>query len=177
MQTPDLTGDFVAISVSDSGVGIPDDILPRVFDPFFTTKPIGQGTGLGLSQAYGFAHQSGGAITIDSELGKGTRITLYLPRATQEARPSEAAEQVVRTGAPRVLVVEDNPDVGSVTVGLLEELGHRVVMAQSARGGAGNAFDRLRASTCCSVMWSWRARTEWRSDARFGSRIPPSRCC
>ena len=128
---PELTGDFVAITVADNGVGIPDDILPRVCDPFFTTKPIGQGTGLGLSQAYGFAHQSGGAITIDSELGKGTRITVYLPRATAEAPVAEATERVVRSGTPRVLVVEDNPDVGSVTVGLLEELGHRVAMVQS----------------------------------------------
>ena len=118
MQIPDLDGDFVGISVSDTGVGIPDDILPRICDPFFTTKPIGQGTGLGLSQAYGFAHQSGGGITIDSDLGKGTRITLFLPRAAATAavnRQPETADRVVRMAAPRVLVVEDNPDVGSVT--------------------------------------------------------------
>ena len=80
-----VRGDFVAIKVRDTGVGIPDDVLAKIFDPFFTTKPIGKGTGLGLSQVHGFAHQAGGTIAVDSELGKGTSFTV-MP-AAQVQRP------------------------------------------------------------------------------------------
>ena len=73
-------GEYVAISVEDTGTGIAPDVLGKIFDPFFTTKPIGKGTGLGLSQVHGFAHQAGGTVRVDSELGKGTRITMLLPR-------------------------------------------------------------------------------------------------
>ena len=80
----DLEGEFVALTVADTGQGIPPDILAKVFDPFFTTKPDGKGTGLGLSQVHGFVHQSGGTVAIQSEIGQGTRVTLYLPRANAE---------------------------------------------------------------------------------------------
>ena len=121
-----LSGKFVAITVSDTGVGIPADILPRVFDPFFTTKDVNKGTGLGLSQVYGFADQTGGRITVASELGKGTQFTLYLPRGRGEpVAASEPAETASVTGA-RILVVEDNPEVAEVAGGLLEQLGHTV---------------------------------------------------
>ena len=100
-----LKGDFVAITVADTGSGIAPDILPRVFDPFFTTKPPDKGTGLGLSQVHGFVHQSGGTLGIESELGKGTRVTLYLPRAQAgtEERAAEAAagRRHRRNGAAR----------------------------------------------------------------------------
>jgi PAS domain S-box-containing protein len=125
-------GDFVQLTVSDSGVGIPADILPRVIDPFFTTKEAGKGTGLGLSQVYGFVQQSGGRMTIESELGAGTTITLYLPRTPAQplARtPPTAAE------APNnldILCVEDNPEVADVAAGLLEHLGHCPRMVNSA---------------------------------------------
>ena len=76
-----LEGDFVAITISDTGTGISEDILPKVFDPFFTTKGGTKEPGLGLSQVHGFAHQSGGTVTIETKLGRGTRVTLYLPRA------------------------------------------------------------------------------------------------
>ena len=76
-------GDYVAVSVEDTGTGIAPDVLGKIFDPFFTTKPIGKGTGLGLSQVHGFAHQAGGTVRVDSELGKGTRITMLLPRKQQ----------------------------------------------------------------------------------------------
>ena len=79
------SGDFVAIQVEDSGTGIPPDVVAKVFDPFFTTKPVGKGTGLGLSQVHGFAHQAGGTVAVESELGKGTKLTIYLPRNMAEA--------------------------------------------------------------------------------------------
>jgi PAS domain S-box-containing protein len=127
-----LEGDFVAISVSDTGAGIPPDILPRIFDPFFTTKEVDKGTGLGLSQVYGFADQSGGRVTVRSELGHGATFTLYLPRAQEKpAPPVEGGDHASVTGA-RILVVEDNPEVAEVAAGLLEQLGHHVKVVGSA---------------------------------------------
>jgi PAS domain S-box-containing protein len=119
----DLEGEFVALTVADTGQGIPPDILAKVFDPFFTTKPDGKGTGLGLSQVHGFVHQSGGTVAIQSEIGQGTRVTLYLPRANAET----VAETPVGTGVPavgrRVLLVDDNPEVAEVTRELLTSMG------------------------------------------------------
>ena len=129
-----LEGDFVALRISDTGEGIAPDILPKVFEPFFTTKEAG--SGLGLSQVYGFAHQSGGTVLIDSELGKGTSITLYLPRA-QTAAPSQTpglatTEGSRREGGESVLLVEDNPEVAEVTRSMLEELGYEVQAVSNA---------------------------------------------
>lgn len=128
----DLSGDFVALTVGDTGTGIPDDVLPKVFDPFFTTKPVDKGTGLGLSQVHGFAHQTGGSIAIDSRIGQGTRVTLYLPRSEQAPAASEAGEEAAASGSKRILLVEDNPDVATVTVGMLDELGHHSILVHSA---------------------------------------------
>jgi CheY-like chemotaxis protein len=131
-----LTGEFVALRISDTGMGIPEDILPKVFDPFFTTKRQGKGTGLGLSQVYGFASQAGGTATIDSELGQGTRILLHLPRshAGEAAGPAggEAAMAPEPAQGGAILVVEDNADVAAVTAALLEQLGYRPQIAPSA---------------------------------------------
>jgi PAS domain S-box-containing protein len=116
---------YVAVSVSDTGTGIAPDVLSKIFDPFFTTKPIGKGTGLGLSQVHGFAHQAGGTIRVTSELGKGTTVTMLLPR--DHASPqAENAESVEAGASGTVLLVEDNPDVASVSVTLLEQLGYSV---------------------------------------------------
>ncbi|HEX2555863.1 MAG TPA: ATP-binding protein [Microvirga sp.] len=133
-----LKGAFVALGMSDTGAGIPPDVLARVFEPFFTTKEVGKGTGLGLSQVYGFAKQSGGTATIASEPGRGTTVTLYLPRTTEavpaaaadEARPSEPAPRRERRG--RVLLVEDNADVAEISRGRLEEFGYEVLHAPDA---------------------------------------------
>ena len=129
----DLTGDFVALTVTDNGAGIPQDVLSKVFDPFFTTKGAGKGSGLGLSQVYGFARQSGGTATVDSELGKGARVTIYLPRSRAgilKAWPREEAVDPVNGGL--VLLVEDNPVVAEVSATMLRELGFEVELASDA---------------------------------------------
>jgi PAS domain S-box-containing protein len=120
----DIAGEFVALRFSDTGSGIAPDVLPKVFDPFFTTKPVNKGSGLGLSQVHGFVHQSGGTVTIDSKLGKGTTITIYLPRAREGSRSVRSAGAVESAGNGRVLVVEDNPDVVEVSASMLEQLGY-----------------------------------------------------
>jgi two-component system NtrC family sensor kinase len=129
-----LAGDFVALSLTDSGAGISPDILPKIFEPFFTTKAIGKGTGLGLSQVHGFAHQSGGTVTARSEPGSGTTITIYLPRshAMVAGAPLPKETPAASRGAGTALVVEDNVEVAEVTATLFEHLGYRVVHALDA---------------------------------------------
>ena len=129
-----LSGEFVALSVTDTGTGISPEDIKKVFEPFFTTKDIGKGTGLGLSQVYGFAHQSGGMATIDSKLGEGTAVTLYLPRATREAKPeAPAGRQAVTRATGLILVVEDDDDVAAVAKNMLKLIGYR---ADHVRDGA-----------------------------------------
>jgi PAS domain S-box-containing protein len=124
-------GDFVAIEVTDTGVGIPADVLEKVFEPFFTTKPVGKGTGLGLSQVHGFAHQAGGFVEIASELGQGTKITIYLPRdVAGKSATTDDLSSAIGTGS--VLLVEDNPDVAAVSIGMLEQLGYSVQHVSNA---------------------------------------------
>jgi two-component system NtrC family sensor kinase len=132
-----LSGEFVAIRVADSGHGIPPDVLTRVFEPFFTTKEVGKGTGLGLSQVYGFAKQSGGTATITSTEGRGTTITIYLPRSHETPQPPSPQSQTEAPAEPAgtVLLVEDNADVAEVGAALFRQLGYRVrsvVHAQAA---------------------------------------------
>ena len=132
-------GDYVVLSVRDSGTGMPPDVLARVFEPFFTTKPIGQGTGLGLSQLYGFARQSGGFVRIDSAVGRGTAVHLHLPRdhavvaaastgqpATSALAPTPSAGQA---GRGTVLVVEDEELVRMLLVEVLEGDGYTTLEA------------------------------------------------
>jgi two-component system NtrC family sensor kinase len=129
-----LAGDFAVVTVSDSGVGIPDNVRERIFEPFFTTKPVDKGTGLGLSQVFGFVNQSQGAVTVASEVGRGARFTLFLP-VSDEALPdiAPAAKPPAATlEQARVLLVEDNPDVATVAADYLEQCGCRVVKAISA---------------------------------------------
>ena len=124
-------GEYAAISVEDAGVGIAPDVLSKIFDPFFTTKPVGKGTGLGLSQVHGFAHQAGGTVKVSSELGKGTTITMLLPRR-EASQPAPAVDAVETGGSGTVLLVEDNPDVASVSTSLLEQLGYTVCRVENA---------------------------------------------
>lgn len=127
----DLEGEFVTVTVKDTGTGIAPEVIGRVFEPFFTTKEIGKGTGLGLSQVYGFARQAGGTATVSSEIGRGTTVTLYLPRSLEPIdvdAPSDAADASQSRMAERirVLLVEDNPGVADVTRGFLEQFGYSV---------------------------------------------------
>lgn len=126
----------VAISVEDTGVGIPDDIAAKVFDPFFTTKAVGKGTGLGLSQVHGFAHQAGGTVGIKSNLGTGTTIIMCLPKAARQLGFEQ--EQASLKSSGTVLLVEDNPEVATVSTGLLEQLGYTVRWAADASAALAN---------------------------------------
>jgi PAS domain S-box-containing protein len=126
----DPSREQVVVHVRDTGAGIPEDVLGKVFDPFFTTKPVGKGTGLGLSQVHGFAHQAGGTVEINSQLGQGTTVSICLPRgaATESERPDASA----RHAAATVLLVEDNPAVADASAGLLEQLGYTVCWVPDA---------------------------------------------
>jgi PAS domain S-box-containing protein len=137
-----LEGDFVALAMTDTGVGVAPDVLPRIFEPFFTTKALGKGTGLGLAQVYGFSHQSGGTVVATSTVGSGTTITIYLPR--KQAIPVEAVQapptQPSVSGQGTVLVVEDNAEVAEITASLVEQLGYQTTRAENAT----EALNRLQ---------------------------------
>ena len=127
-------GQYVMLAVTDTGSGIPTEIIDHVFEPFFTTKPEGQGTGLGLSMVYGFVKQSGGHIKIYSESGHGTTIRIYLPRARQHEDLETNTETGPLTGGTEtILVVEDDEDVRTTVVEMLSELGYRVLKAKDAQ--------------------------------------------
>jgi CheY-like chemotaxis protein len=144
-------GDYVRIAVADEGSGMTEEVKRRAFEPFFTTKEVGKGTGLGLSQIFGFARQSGGEVTIDSALGVGTVVSLYLPRSQamsaaevhmHPAMAGQASAQAAagRSGA-RILLVEDDPRVRSATVGALEDLDYQPVACGSGEEALA-AFER-----------------------------------
>ena len=145
-------GDYVVVAVSDNGAGMDPDTLQRVFEPFFTTKDVGKGTGLGLAQVYGFVNQAGGAVTIESSVGFGTTVSLYLPAAETEASrpPTDLpfADEGPWAAGVRVLLVEDDVAVRAVTEGLLADFGCQVEGAPDgptalARLQAGERFDLL----------------------------------
>jgi signal transduction histidine kinase/ActR/RegA family two-component response regulator len=131
-------GEYLCIEVSDNGCGMTPEVKERAFEPFFTTKAIGKGTGLGLSQLFGFAHQSGGEVGIESQVGKGTTVSIYLPRTeaaasnvrTHPAMQSRPDADVTVPGA-RILLVEDDPRVRTATVGALEDLGYEPIACSS----------------------------------------------
>jgi CheY-like chemotaxis protein len=130
--------EYVCVRVTDSGVGMPPDVIVRAFDPFFTTKPLGQGTGLGLSMIYGFARQSNGHARIASEVGKGTSICLYLPRhdgRIEEAMVVPREMQMDRGAGEIVLVVEDEAVVRDMIVEVFSDLGYRTIEAQDGNVG------------------------------------------
>jgi CheY-like chemotaxis protein len=141
---------FAAIVLEDTGTGIAPDRIGRIFEPFYTTKEIGKGTGLGLSQVFGFAKQSGGDVDVASTLGQGTAFTLYLPEVEpgpEQARPPELDEAPSTGNGRRVLLVEDNTDVGRFATQLLQDLGYATSWAINAEdalaklGPEGDGFD------------------------------------
>jgi signal transduction histidine kinase/ActR/RegA family two-component response regulator len=130
-------GEYVKISVTDTGCGMTPEVLDRAFEPFFTTKPVGKGTGLGLSQIFGFAHQSGGEVGIESQVGRGTTVSIYLPRTQVAAKPVRIhpavrqADADAHVAGARILLVEDDPRVRAATVGALEDLDYEPVACGS----------------------------------------------
>lgn len=142
-------GDFLKVSITDTGTGIPPDHIDRIFEPFFTSKGVGHGTGLGLSQVFGFAKQSGGDVLATSRVGEGATFTLFLPRerAAPAAAPPPAPPVAATAASLRILVVEDNPEVGTFATAALSDLGHDIVLARNAKEalgwleGDGDGFD------------------------------------
>lgn len=147
-------GDYVMLAVSDTGTGIPPEVLNRVFEPFFTTKEQGKGSGLGLSMVYGFARQSRGHVKIYSEVGHGTTVRLYLPRAGAEKPSAAPTTTPVASDADRIdaaiLVVEDNPDVRRIVCRLLRDFGCTVIEAGSGQA----ALDILHSGRKIDLMFS-----------------------
>jgi CheY-like chemotaxis protein len=134
-------GDYVELTISDTGIGMPAEVVERAFEPFFTTKEVGKGTGLGLSMVYGMARQSGGAARIDSRVGDGTAVKLLFRKAEQEAARESAStaipEQKPERQSASVLVIDDDPDVRGFIAAALEEQGYRV--REAADGSEGLA--------------------------------------
>jgi PAS domain S-box-containing protein len=132
-------GQYLVLSVADTGTGMSPEVIQRVFEPFFTTKPLGQGTGLGLSMIYGFAQQSGGQVRIRSELGEGTTVCIYLPRyagqAEEDAEPATAASLARSAQSATVLVVDDEPTVRMLIRDVLTELGYAAIEAEDSLTG------------------------------------------
>ena len=141
-RLPDVDpGDYVLISVADTGTGMSEEVRSRAFEPFFTTKEVHKGTGLGLSMVYGFAKQSGGTATIDSEIGKGTTLRIYLPRAPRLEVADEVGEQNQWNAGPpsRILMVDDNSAVRAITAIMIRTFGHDAIEA----AGGQEALDLL----------------------------------
>ena len=132
-------GPYLSLCVTDTGTGMPPEVVDKVFEPFFTTKPLGQGTGLGLSMIYGFAQQSGGQVRIDSQVGRGTAVCLYLPRHDGESEPDvpvgPLAEAARALQGETVLVVDDEPSVRMLVAEVLEDLGYTAIEAADSVAG------------------------------------------
>jgi CheY-like chemotaxis protein len=143
-------GPYIELRIEDTGCGMTPETLARVYEPFFTTKEIGKGTGLGLSQVYGFVQQCGGSIAIDTEVGRGTRVSILLPRSAEPiARESDPLAGLQQLGRPAtILVVEDDAEVRKTSVAILHDLGHSILLARNGAEAlalltAGDSIDIL----------------------------------
>jgi CheY-like chemotaxis protein len=150
----DLTGEFVRLDIADSGIGMSPEILAHAFEPFFTTKEVGSGSGLGLAQAHGFAKASGGAVRIASTPGRGTLVSLFLPRTLKSPAYvadllPQAHDDSPRAGA-QVLVVEDDDEVAALTVEMINQLGYDTTRVASAEAALGALADRR----CVDIVFS-----------------------
>jgi CheY-like chemotaxis protein len=145
-------GEFVKVSVSDTGAGMSQDVIDHVFEPFFTTKDVGAGSGLGLSMVHGFINQSGGFVTIDSTEGVGTTVNLYLPRSpeTPASVQADLKGEVSQSRGEKILVVEDDPDVRTLSVALLAELGYETVEAMDGK----EAIEVLQQTTGIDLLFT-----------------------
>jgi PAS domain S-box-containing protein len=158
-----IGGDYVMLSITDTGTGIPPDVLKKVFEPFFTTKEVGKGTGLGLSMVYGFAKQSKGHVAIYSEVGHGTAVKLYLPRGKQMVGEEVVDKRVqVPRGTERILVVEDDEQVRIIVVKQLTGLGYAVTAAANGAEalailGTGQSFDLLLTDVIMPGLFNGKA--------------------
>lgn len=147
------TGEFVMISVSDNGTGMPPEVVEKAFDPFFTTKEVGKGTGLGLSMVYGFVRRSGGHVKIYSEPGEGTTVRMYLPRAVGEAEertPPPTDTDNLPVGDETILVVDDEEELVTAAVSILQSLGYRTLSATSGK----QALEVLQTNPSIDLMFS-----------------------
>jgi two-component system NtrC family sensor kinase len=148
---PELSpGHYVVLRIEDAGIGMSPETLARVYEPFFTTKGVGKGTGLGLSHVYGFVQQSGGAVAIDSTLGRGTRVSMLLPRSAEAVASDMRAHagSTAPTGRATVLLVEDDAEVRGTSIAMVQDLGHQVLIARTGAEAlalikAGNPIDIL----------------------------------
>src|ERR1700704_4996203 len=142
----DLSGDFVRLDIVDTGVGMTPDVLSHAFEPFFTTKEVGKGSGLGLAQAHGFARASKGAVRIDSTLGRGTKVSLFLPRTLKtpacSADPMIDRSPETAASAGQVLLVEDDDEVAALTVEMINQLGYDTTRVASAEAALGALADK-----------------------------------
>lgn len=146
-----VPGEYVLLSISDTGTGMSTEVLEQVFEPFFTTKPAGEGTGLGLSMAYGFVKQSGGHIQIESTFGEGTTIRIYFPRSMQaEAAMPASKVEPVTGGSETILVVEDDMDVQTTVLGVLKTLGYTVLAAENGE----RALDIIKSGIRIDVLFT-----------------------
>ena len=145
-----IADDYVVVSVCDTGLGMTEEVQKKAFEPFFTTKAVGSGTGLGLSQVYGIAKQTGGAVRIDSSLGKGTTVAVYLPRALSLPihKAEEEAVTALPTGHATILVADDDPDVRELLVSCLDSLGYRVLAAS----GGPLAIEMIEKNTSIELL-------------------------
>ncbi len=174
-------GQYLSVCVTDTGTGMTPEVAARVFEPFFTTKPLGEGTGLGLSMIYGFARQSGGHVRIQSEVGLGTTVCLYLPRHHGEAEADAGADETARLGrvgrGETVLVVDDEPSVRMLVVDVLTDMGYATVEAADGAAGlkvlqSGARIDLLVTDVGLPGGMNGRQMAD---AAR--ARRPTSRCC